>query len=406
MKSDKLQDAIGDIKGEYILEADVVGSDKRKRIAPTILKWVAAASCLVLVAGGAYTIFNNKKAPAMVADNLPKIEIGEYMTGGMGYEGYLEYSPDELKNGNPWNENNSLTTLPVFTSGHYDSTGIGIPLGLSEDEMKDRLFDTSDKLGISISDSNIEYISDSGYSEMIGLDSENDFVYAVCYSDSTLKITANADGMIQIEYLNGKSVPSEYTWTTLAESNDSISDNVLDYLVKEYASLLSYSNPKTYIYGYYSFSGDYRCRYYIYDESGDITESILNYNFNYAEFIPDFDSNLWIIKIYDHLTKAEKLGDYPLISSKEARKKLLKGEYQSSIYDYVPTSKDIVKVELVYRTGAFEKNLLPYYRFYVEMPSDNVDSENLGLKSYGAFYVPAIKEEYLSGLQIYDGSFN
>lgn len=35
-----------------------------------------------------------------------------------------------------------------------------------------------------------------------------------------------------------------------------------------------------------------------------------------------------------------------------------------------------------------------------EMGADN------GLKTYGAYYVPAIVEEYIADMPIYDGSFN
>lgn len=45
-------------------------------------------------------------------------------------------------------------------------------------------------------------------------------------------------------------------------------------------------------------------------------------------------------------------------------------------------------MELIYRTGEHEECFMPYYRFYVELPED--EREN-GLKTYGAYYVPAWK---------------
>lgn len=46
---------------------------------------------------------------------------------------------------------------------------------------------------------------------------------------------------------------------------------------------------------------------------------------------------------------------------------------------------------------------MPYYRFLVELPQEAREN---GLKSYGAYYVLAVEEEYLTGLPVWDGSFN
>ena len=70
--------------------------------------------------------------------------------------------------------------------------------------------------------------------------------------------------------------------------------------------------------------------------------------------------------------------------------------------DAVPSDTP-AKVELVYRTGEREGYFLPYYRFYLELPS--MEEED-GLKTYGAFYVPAVRPEYLEGVPVWDGSFN
>lgn len=45
---------------------------------------------------------------------------------------------------------------------------------------------------------------------------------------------------------------------------------------------------------------------------------------------------------------------------------------------------------------------MPYYRFYVELPEEESD----GMKTYGAYYVPAVEEKYISNMPLWDGSFN
>ena len=137
--------------------------------------------------------------------------------------------------------------------------------------------------------------------------------------------------------------------------------------------------------------------------SDDIEEKILNYNFRKIEFSPDSQGDLWRIDIHDILTCADKLGDYPVITIKEATELLLNGNYVTSVPEKMPGEKFIGKVELVYLTGNINETFLPYYRFLVELPNMQLDN---GLKTYGAYYVPAVSKEYLLNMPIYDGSFN
>ena len=46
---------------------------------------------------------------------------------------------------------------------------------------------------------------------------------------------------------------------------------------------------------------------------------------------------------------------------------------------------------------------MPYYKFYVELSDE--EREN-GLKTYGAYYVPAVETEYITGLPLWNGNFN
>lgn len=69
----------------------------------------------------------------------------------------------------------------------------------------------------------------------------------------------------------------------------------------------------------------------------------------------------------------------------------------------MPGEEYIARVELAYRTGRFEEILLPYYRFYVLLPEIE---DNNGLKTYGVYYVPAITDEYIANMPVYDGRFN
>ncbi len=83
---------------------------------------------------------------------------------------------------------------------------------------------------------------------------------------------------------------------------------------------------------------------------------------------------------------------------------LLSGYYTTSVPYDLPGEEYISKVELIYRTGSYEQNYLPYYRFLVELPEAEREEDHL--KDYGAYYVPAVEEAYLTDLPVWDGRFN
>ena len=92
-----------------------------------------------------------------------------------------------------------------------------------------------------------------------------------------------------------------------------------------------------------------------------------------------------------------------MVSMEEAYERLLNGNYITSVPYAITDAELICKGELVYRNSKTEETFLPYYRFYVELPE--MRREN-GLTDYGAYYVPAIRSEYLKNMPLWDGSFN
>ena len=49
---------------------------------------------------------------------------------------------------------------------------------------------------------------------------------------------------------------------------------------------------------------------------------------------------------------------------------------------------------------------MPYYRFSIRLRDREDERSELGLKNYGAFYVPAVESEYLTEMPVWDGTFN
>ena len=288
---------------------------------------------------------------------------------------------------------NLVSVLPVYRNGSYDSAGK--PVGLSQTDMKQRL---------------------EAAVAALDLDSYDIEIEQECLTANTdgLQICVYADGMIEVWFENGRTLPEEYSFT-LFDTTDAEAEQVLEYLSQEYSELIGVSEPKKVLSGSYMMWNDYdeagnyiteprfEREYALYDSSGDELEDILNYNFNCVRFYPDDNGNLSLIRIHSGLSCAEKMGDYPIISTDEAYELLLKGHYITSVPYTITDTELICKVELVYRNGSTEKTFLPYYRFYIELPE--MRREN-GLTDYGAYYVPAIQEEYIRNMPLWDGSIN
>lgn len=120
------------------------------------------------------------------------------------------------------------------------------------------------------------------------------------------------------------------------------------------------------------------------------------------------DNTMWFIR-YNEPKLTVKMGDYPVITAKEAEKLLEKGHYASSAPYEFPGEKYVEKVELVYRSGEYDKYIMPYYKFYVELPeeSKNCATEvKEGMKCFGAYYVPAVDGRYITDMPTYNGEFN
>ena len=92
-----------------------------------------------------------------------------------------------------------------------------------------------------------------------------------------------------------------------------------------------------------------------------------------------------------------------VLSMEEAKALLLNGNYIPTVPEVMPGEVYIAGVELGYRAGARDAYAMPYYRFYVELPG--MEQED-GLKTYGAYYVPAVEGRYLTDMPVWDGSFN
>ncbi len=348
------------IVGSVIAQKSTKTKRKNYLIAAVAAVFIAVCTCAVVLLNG--------------FEKEPKaFSLGINEDGGMGFEGWFFSDLSQAENGNPWNEKLKIKNLPVFENNIYDENGYAC--ALNEDEQLIRLKAAADILGAEINENDISYVSG-----VHGNDEKN-YSVAVTVPFENGTIISNAGGTVTVNF-NSKVELTDEQLSALAKRFLGASDI-------NKATLQSCN-----VYGEVSSEQ----RYYI---GKNKTEKIISYNLRYITVKIDAENKTWIM-ITDNLIKENKIGVYPVISSEEAEELLLDGHFITSQIQYdFPGKEYIVKTELVYRCGRNEATA-PYYLFYVELPE--APSEN-GLKSYGAYYVPAIKAEYITDFPLYDGIF-
>ncbi|MCM1188310.1 MAG: hypothetical protein NC541_03315 [bacterium] len=386
--------AIGKVDDDILEQSETV---KEKRNRPGWGTLAAAAACLCLIAGGGIYW---KNSALTGPGSLPMLQIQEETGDGMGYEALLLYDASELENGNPWREDMTFSTLPVFENRAYHPAGE--PVGLTEDTVLERLQAACEALGLESTE--LEY------------ERNGENVLAVTVQSGETTVRAEAGGEIRVDFGNGFLLP-EYLHFTRDETSRSDAEDAMTFFARQFEELLDFEEPKPALTAHYSVWTEYdrtgnpireaaRDWYYeLYDDAGDETQRLLNYNLRYAMFYADAEGRgLSSIVIHDNLSCAEKLGDYPVITLAEARQYLLEGKYITGVPYELPDETWIRKEELVYRSGPLQKIFMPYYRFYVESPEPG-QYENEPAE-FGAFYVPAVNPKYLSDFPLWDGSIN
>lgn len=403
MKTEKLLNAIGKIDDNLIYGAVNDAKTKKKNI---WIKWSAAAAFLAFVIFSV-TQFIPKSNFMEELPKLPMLSISETSSEAMGFEGYMAYEISELVNANPWNENMEISTLPVYQNPlSYDENFI--EHGADFTIMKTYLLEVANRLGMDTDNLPISDNTPSAEEQAAVLEKTNGDIpdgyfnpTAVIAEKNGIEIEVDASLTAKITFDPAVTLPDGYVFSYDSSYDDIAS--VAEYLKETYKDLLGMDNPQINIYG-----GDYDIdlqqsyKIEFYNAANNLTDLILNYNFNRTAFYCDENGDLYMARIFQP-DLSKKVADYPIISAKEAKELLLNGNYITTVPYEMPGENYIAKRELVYRTSKHEKYYMPYYRFYVELPDMKKDN---GIKLYGVYYVPAVNKAYITDMPIWDGSFN
>lgn len=371
------------------------------------IRFTAIAACLVMISVIGINVASNI---VTTSDNLPMLEVSAPQSGAMGFEGYMAYNASEFVNKNTWSDDADITSLPIYenTLEFYSDYRVA---NADFDQMKAFLLDIADRLGMDtenleikddVPDAETKTVITEKFGGAVGAVPEGYFDPTMIFAEKDgVKIEVDTKMTAAIYFDKPVSLPNEYNFSEHA-SYDEMS-KAAEYLKEKYSKLICMENPQANIHG-----GDYNIyaqqsyKLSFFNSVGDVTQQIINYNFNNVTFYSDDNGNLYMIRVY-RTDLSHKVGDYPIITAKEAKKLLKNGNYITTVPEKMPGEKYIEKVELVYRNDSYVKYFMPYYRFIVELPDMETDN---GLKSYGAYYVPAVKKQYISNMPAWDGTFN
>lgn len=404
MNTRKFSDAISEIDDKYYEEAANYHSRCKKNT------WIAcgiiAAMLAIMVYAG--TRFFPQKAPETAAER-PMLTISENVSDGMGFESYRAYDISELVNANPWNDSLDISTLPVYRNPlTYDKNFIAS--GADFDKMHELLLEVADRLGLD--SEKLDITDDAPDKETRKMITESFEIAGKKVPEgyfNPTKLLAEENGFrIEVDqtmtatifFDPAQSLPEKYHFTYHSSYEDILS--TAEYLKQKYKDLIGIDNPQINVYGG-NYNDQLEQTYSIefFDANGSETEQILNYNFNRIAFYCDDSGKLFIARIHQP-DLSQKAGDYPIITSEKAEELLASGNYITNVPDKMPGLEYVRKVELVYHSETYDAYFMPYYCFYVELP----EKEENGLKTYGAYYVPAVKGDYISNMPTWNGDFN
>jgi len=301
--------------------------------------------------------------------------------------------------------------LPVYRNTTKLEKGMfGISPSVTEEQMRQKLIESASLFGLTLTDEDITSTAMPVEAQQM-MKQSMEAASGLEVPDSIFipsMVTGEADGVrLEVTYTLTLTVTFEEpialpNGLTLASDDLMTLKKAGEWLAEEYGSLFGFEKPVCRLDG-----GDYGV-----DGIRNLTVTAIDgkekpYAFDEIFFYGDEAGNLQMLRFYDRQTESA-VGDYPLLTLEEARKALEEGRYITSAQTPFTGTVEDCRVELVYRTGESESYYMPYYRFLAEEVGTQVSEYNAerGFKTFTAYYVPAVRPEYLTGMTLWDGSFN
>lgn len=418
-KAGRLLEALGDVPDEMLEKASPESKIKKR----PVWAYAAAAAAVVAVGGITTAVLMTREPQSMISGSdasadspvvsvteddstpeLPKVNA-EISFGDMGYEVYSSLSDLEYQ-ADLWKDTDVLNTLPVYKNKVWQNRdGItNVPFDSFRTELMEQLKSAAALLGAEISDSEIyddgmteediqSYLED-GTADVSDIFTEPTYIKA---DTDKFSIKTYREYETRIEFNTDAPPETKYHVSTYEEALQTAEGIKI-----EYADLLNgvgITDPVTVINcGTSPVNGEWKCyNIEFYNAGNSVGKNMENQAMKTVCFYGDNSHTLNGIVITRTDLRAEYLGDYQLMTLEEAAEQLMSGDYSTNYYsapiddDYRPT--DYAEVVLDYRVDSHQEYILPYYRFFVDI-TDQLDNGS-DSRSYGVFYVPAVRPEYL-----------
>ena len=379
MNGRELFDAIGQLDSRFVEEAARYQGGKRSGW----VRWCLLAACLALVlfAGIRSLLPTGQNSPSQDPGQdqpsvLPQLTLPSGFGGGMSFEGYLATDISDLVDANPWTPAADLTALPVFANlVSFDENSQ--PIGRDRKEMEDTLYSLFRQFGVE--------------REAVKLqegDMGSDVLYDLTGTGGGLQVQVLYNRRAILSLPPEEAVPEAYRVSESSSCREVL--ETANYLKEQYAGRLGMVEPVAEVRGgAYDFDLHPSYQIALYEGAGTLVDQIVRYNVGSVLFSMDSDG---LLTISFNTELPEKVGDYPILSPEEAEGELLRGCYLTDVPYEIQDESFVKKVELIYRSWEFGEHIMPFYRFYVELPEEAHD----GLNTYGAYYVPAVDSAYLT----------
>lgn len=417
-------DKMSDVDEKLILAADNLNDTQtedntHKKIRRKFFITGAAAAAVMVAAAMAITFIPWKTENHVAVPDLPMLTVSGLGEGGYGMEAIGNSELDRHK-ASLLGQDFSITEMPVYASSSISADTV--------DKMKEKLKETAEYFGLDLADMDIhdttfpqsreEEFRKSFKEEYGAPDEEIDRMIKAMRAQSSIsaKPLNYSDDESEIQFIDvGPDMEVTIRWNWGPDNKethgielpegysfgDSSTPEELEeagrYLLEKYGDLINMTDPVAY-------KSEYKGYAAFYEKGANAAESLANRSIKRVEFGGE-NNKLTVISIYEEYTLCEKIADYPIATLEEAEKLLRNGNYLSSVSYDVKEDDEIGLAELTYRSGRGYECVMPFYRFYVKLPEEEFGHEE-GDDNYGAFYVPAVRKEYLGNLPEAAISFN
>lgn len=400
MKKEDILFHINEIDDAYIKEAADFQSAQRRSMQRK--KWFRyssiAAACFLMFVLGAVQLLpsgeqignrssdrNGQNVAAEESDKLPTLSVERYATKAEEPKKKLG-NPSTQEDGNPCEEDTEVEFLPVYENIAYAGEADEKAIPVSDAFLDKKLRAAAAEMNMTIDEIKYERKEKSDDTKPEDGTLQKAFKATAYTDDGNITVTYN--NFTEIKFAQPKSLPQDYK-TADSEMDSEEAEQVTAYLLEQYGGLMEFSNPRVSVRIFYD---EERKPHWIlsgYDGGENLQEQIVGYNLKRMRFELNDEGQLIGIMMMDNLASGKKIEEYPIITAEEAKQLLKKGKYVAG-NTKLPSLDNIERSSLVYLTGPQCNIFMPYYAFDVRIDEDD------DLICYSTYYVPAVREEYLS----------